>query len=309
MGDTGIAQGKGGANALIQKVSGEYKIKLRLLHLRFFSQGLQSDLLHSLFTLLPGLLAEIGIADSQVKCAGERPLGFFFSCNTCPVCDHRRLGKDKALPAALIFCHVYTLFVGFAVVCAKKEEISKNMISLYISVGFAIIRKKGDEKMGALRIRTALPEDLPKILEIYACARSFMASHGNPTQWGTSRPGEQTLRADIGKQELYVVCGENGICGAFAFIPGEDPTYARIDGAWHYSDAYAVIHRMASDGSQKGIFAACMDYCKARASHLRIDTHKDNQIMQHLIAKAGFSYCGIIATDDGTPRLAYDFHK
>lgn len=38
---------------------------------------------------------------------------------------------------------------------------------------------------------------------------------------------------------------------------------------------------------------------------MRIDTHADNHIMQHVIEKAGFQRCGIIFTDDGTPRIAY----
>ena len=31
-----------------------------------------------------------------------------------------------------------------------------------------------------------------------------MAEHGNPTQWGQTRPTEETLRKDIKKEQLYV---------------------------------------------------------------------------------------------------------
>ena len=39
--------------------------------------------------------------------------------------------------------------------------------------------------------------------------------------------------------------------------------------------------------------------------NLRADTHADNAVMQRLLEGAGFVRCGIIYTDDGMPRLAY----
>lgn len=38
---------------------------------------------------------------------------------------------------------------------------------------------------------------------------------------------------------------------------------------------------------------------------IRIDTHRDNKPMQHLLNKNGFRYCGIIYLEDGDERLAY----
>ena len=38
-----------------------------------------------------------------------------------------------------------------------------------------------------MRIRHSRKEDIPRMMEIYAVARQFMADHGNPTQWGPSR--------------------------------------------------------------------------------------------------------------------------
>ena len=35
-----------------------------------------------------------------------------------------------------------------------------------------------------MKIRHSIPEDLPRIMEIYDYARRFMAEHGNPNQWG-----------------------------------------------------------------------------------------------------------------------------
>ncbi|WP_419348698.1 GNAT family N-acetyltransferase, partial [Acinetobacter baumannii] len=43
------------------------------------------------------------------------------------------------------------------------------------------------------------------------------------------------------------------------------------------------------------------------AHDVRIDTHPDNLAMQHVIQKAGFTYCGdILIADDPSPkRFAY----
>ena len=48
-----------------------------------------------------------------------------------------------------------------------------------------------------------------------------------------------------------------------------------------------------------------MRWCGERISNIRIDTHRDNRIMQKLISRSGFSYCGIILLADGAERLAY----
>ena len=99
---------------------------------------------------------------------------------------------------------------------------------------------------------------------------------------------------------------EKSIVGYFALLPSPEPTYNVIDGAWLTDEPYGVIHRMASYPDVHGIFSAVIDFAAARYAHLRIDTHRDNRIMQHLIRKHGFTYCGIIWLQDGTERLAYE---
>ena len=48
-----------------------------------------------------------------------------------------------------------------------------------------------------------------------------------------------------------------------------------------------------------------MDFCFSHDTNIRIDTHRDNKIMQHNILKHGFTYCGIIYLTSGDERLAY----
>ena len=68
---------------------------------------------------------------------------------------------------------------------------------------------------------------------------------------------------------------------------------------------YGVIHRIGSNQIEKGMLKVAVDYCFHFVNNLRIDTHKDNKVMQHLLEKEGFTKCGIIYLKDGNPRIAY----
>ena len=93
--------------------------------------------------------------------------------------------------------------------------------------------------------------------------------------------------------------------GAFVFFHGPEPSYEAIDGHWLNLEPYSVIHRIASDGSHRGVLARCLAWCEGQTKNLRIDTHRDNRVMRHLLEKNGFIPCGTILAEDGTPRIAY----
>ena len=163
-----------------------------------------------------------------------------------------------------------------------------------------------------MEIRKSTASDLDRIMEIYARARRFMAAHGNPNQWGpTHWPPEALLRRDIAEGNSYVCVHEGRVIGTFYFIQGKDieSTYARIeDGAWRDERPYGVVHRIAADGSAKGVGAYCINWAYGQCGrHLRIDTHGDNAVMQRLLEKLGFARCGTIyVREDNDPRIAYE---
>ena len=150
------------------------------------------------------------------------------------------------------------------------------------------------------------------MMEIYAFARAFMAEHGNPNQWGpTNWPPEELIRRDIREGRSYVCLNEDQkVIGTFFFAQGIDiePTYRDIaDGAWAGSGSYGVVHRIASDGSQKGVGSFCIRWAFAQCGHLRMDTHGDNIVMQRLLDKLGFVRCGTVhVVEDHFPRMAYE---
>ena len=163
-----------------------------------------------------------------------------------------------------------------------------------------------------MRIRHSTGQDIERIMEIYSFARQYMAAHGNPNQWGpTNWPPEALIHKDIGDRNSYVCLNDEGnVIGTFFFIRGRDiePTYRIItDGAWLNDDSYGVVHRIAGDGSEKGMGAFCINWAFEQCGHLRIDTHGDNIIMQRLLKKLGFSHCGTIhVEEDDYPRLAFE---
>ena len=157
-----------------------------------------------------------------------------------------------------------------------------------------------------MEIIQAKADLLPQILPVYARAREFMAATGNPNQWGKTSPSVELLQNHIANGNLYALCHEGRIVGAFAMIPGEDPTYNYIEGSWNYDLPYAAIHSVASDGSVKGLFSQILEFCSKSSAYLRIDTHHDNKVMQHVLEKHGFMQCGVIYLENGDPRIAYD---
>lgn len=155
-------------------------------------------------------------------------------------------------------------------------------------------------------VRKATVKDIERIAEIYAAARAFMRETGNPTQWSGGYPHRELTGCDIKEGKLYVVEKEGVLCGVFYFNIGVDPTYLKIDGAWGSDTPYGVIHRIASDGTARGVFGEALGFCKQQISHIRIDTHEDNTVMQSVLAKHGFKYCGTIYLANGDPRRAYE---
>lgn len=155
-------------------------------------------------------------------------------------------------------------------------------------------------------IRKACPGDFAPITKIYENARIFMAEHGNPTQWGSHYPSEDSVRQDICNGFCYVCVEDSRIAAVFYYRLGPDPTYEEIcDGSWLNSRPYGVVHRIAASGTVKGAASYCLNWAYEQCGNLKIDTHKNNYVMQNLLAKLEFIRCGTIYTDDGSPRIAY----
>lgn len=160
-------------------------------------------------------------------------------------------------------------------------------------------------------IRKAKVEDLDEIMRVMDAARKHMEDEGNTGQWIDGYPSRELITSDIEKGEFYVWAdkdADNGekICGGFAFIIGEDPTYIEIEnGKWLNDKPYGTIHRIGSDGIRKGMLRECLAFCKTQIPEIRMDTHEKNISMQSACERLGFVKCGTIHISDGSSRIAY----
>lgn len=162
--------------------------------------------------------------------------------------------------------------------------------------------------IAASGIRPATEEDLPVLHALYAGARRYMAQMGNANQWAADYP-DRVLSRDLELGQLYV-CEEGGkMDAAFVLALGDDPTYRVIEGAWKNDAPYGTLHRVASSGRRPGMMDEIVRWAFAKTGNLRGDTHEKNLPMQRAFERNGFERCGIIWTEDGSPRLAYQKTK
>lgn len=160
-----------------------------------------------------------------------------------------------------------------------------------------------------MTIRKTTVGDLQEVLAIYAFAREQMSKAGNP-QWGTDRPSEETIRADIADGNSYVLEEGGEPVGVFTLVLGEEPTYAVIEnGEWLDDEPYGTLHRIASNGKARGVMQAALAFCESISPNMRVDTHEANRAMQHILEKNGYVRCGRIYVEDGSPRIAYQKEK
>lgn len=145
------------------------------------------------------------------------------------------------------------------------------------------------------------------IMQVMDAAKKIMRHSGNMLQWVDGYPSESAIAADLEREGGFVVEDDGKVVGYFAFLPSPELTYSKIyDGEWlEDEESYHVVHRIASYPDAHGIFTSIMDFCFSHDSNIRIDTHRDNKIMQHNLLKHDFTYCGIIYLANGDERLAY----
>lgn len=163
-----------------------------------------------------------------------------------------------------------------------------------------------------LIIRQARLEELETLMELFEAGKRIMRKDGNMKQWTGGYPSAEFIATEIRNGNSYVCINEEKkIVGTFAFIKGIDPTYLKIyEGCWLEDTLpYGTIHRLASYEESHGVAEACIEWCYKQVANLRADTHRDNRILQHILTKHNFRYCGIIYLLNGDERLAYQKYE
>ncbi|MCQ2192992.1 MAG: HD domain-containing protein [Paludibacteraceae bacterium] len=157
-------------------------------------------------------------------------------------------------------------------------------------------------------IRKSTLNDVDVMMELFEAGKNIMRSDGNMTQWTGGYPQRELVTAEIERGNSYMMVAPNGTCVAtFALILTDDVTYKVIyNGKW-VDDVcpYGTIHRISSRPDYKDVARQCFAWAYGVRPNLRVDTHADNHIMQHVLKQNGFEYCGIIHLLNGDERLAF----
>ncbi len=164
-----------------------------------------------------------------------------------------------------------------------------------------------------MTLRLARMEEAETCYQFIEDARAYHRWLGF-VQWHPGYPTLQTIQNDIAGGNGYVFCDGEMLVGYCCILMGPEADYRSIDGSWKTDLPYAVVHRLAFGAPfrGKGLSHAAMEeiklWCKVREIRaIRLDTQEENKPMQHVLAREGFRYCGIILFDGG-PKLAYEWN-
>ncbi|HEY4399959.1 MAG TPA: GNAT family N-acetyltransferase [Lactobacillaceae bacterium] len=161
-------------------------------------------------------------------------------------------------------------------------------------------------------LRRAVAQDLPAIMPLIEAGRAFLATQ-KIDQWQNAYPASADIAADIAQNVGYVLVVDQQIAGYTALIIGEETAYTNIEqGAWERPQAtdYAALHRIAMSQDFRGqgltrlLFNSAFTLLQARGIFdVRVDTHPENTVMQHVLTKQGFVKRGVVQFEGA--RWAY----
>ena len=170
-----------------------------------------------------------------------------------------------------------------------------------------------NKKENKMEFRKSTKSDITKIMDIVKQAQAYFKEQ-NIDQWQNNYPNEEVINNDIENGESYVMLENGNIIATTVISFTKETSYENIlDGKWITNGDYGVIHRIAVDNTHKGkglshkIIKYAEEVCKQNNIHsIKVDTHEDNILMQSLLKKNGFEYCGIVYLEDGGKRVAFE---
>lgn len=164
-----------------------------------------------------------------------------------------------------------------------------------------------------IRLEPASSGDSSACFAAICEGRAFQGKQGI-LQWTENYPTEDTVREDIARRRGYrIMCGD-ALAGYLCIDFESDPLYASIRGAWNTGEPYVVVHRMAflnafrGRGLASAVFRLVEDVARGRGVRFfRVDTDETNARMQHVLARNGFTRCGIVVyPGDQGEKVAFD---
>ena len=158
--------------------------------------------------------------------------------------------------------------------------------------------------------RKAEIKDIDTVEQIMLAASGRLGAAGID-QWQRGYPNRASVERDVENGVGMVLCEGATIIAYGAVIFTGEPAYDDLTGGeWLTSGEYAVVHRLCVSeifvgmGFSKQFMHAAEAMASERVRSMRIDTHPENKIMQGLIQRLGYTYCGDVVIE--SRRLAYE---
>lgn len=160
-------------------------------------------------------------------------------------------------------------------------------------------------------LKQAKIQDIEIAMNMINDGKEYLKQQGID-QWQTGYPDKKIVKEDIMCNRGYFVTdGINELAYICIDFEGE-PAYQNIKGKWKSDEAYVVIHRLAASRQKVGkglsdtIIQLVEKLCKQNGiNSIRVDTDNKNKIMQHILQKNGFVYCGTVWFVD-SDKLAFE---
>lgn len=155
-----------------------------------------------------------------------------------------------------------------------------------------------------LSCRAAVMKDLDSILSISADARAILKKRGID-QWQGEYPAENDFIADISGGYGRIVFHGDEPAAYYAIFPFEPQEYSNItDGKWTEGMKACTVHRVCAAAKYRGtgitdfLCRSIDEQCADSGFRcIRIDTHRKNKAMQHMLTDHGYRYRGNILID------------
>lgn len=160
------------------------------------------------------------------------------------------------------------------------------------------------QEINNFSFRKAVLSDLPSIIPVIEDAKATLKENG-VDQWQEGFPNSETLTNDILNRYSYVIFSKEDSINPAGFIvlslEREEPYHNPLEGSLKLEGPYVTIHTTAvskickGKGISKAMFAFAEDFARLNnRTIIRIDTHKDNKIMQHILDREKFQYCCLV---------------
>lgn len=177
-----------------------------------------------------------------------------------------------------------------------------------VIIDFLDKKLKGDNKM---KLQIVKEEDFEIAMNMINVAKQHLKEQGID-QWQNGYPDEACIHNDIINKRGYFLSDENQELGYLCIDFDGEPAYEKLDGKWLSDGKYVVVHRLALSEKARGknissiVFQLVEELALEKGiTAFRVDTDADNQKMQHILKKNGFTFCGTIWFDN-SEKIAFE---